>query len=180
VDIAAEVGPLAGTEPAVDGDEKRHRCVEKLEVLLVLREASGGIVAIDAERTIELQAVCFAPLLVCPEHWIGIYRVFRLGMARIFTRDTRGYDPLEILERPVRERVDVPRLQVATGCCALSSHDQFAYDVEIDWLIQESAASDARVDRFENIHGSPDGCSLSGDALETMHSRRRPPNKGGD
>src|SRR5262249_16810418 len=54
MDIATEVGPLTGTEPAVDGDEKRHWRTEKLEVLLVLREASGGIVAINAERTIEL------------------------------------------------------------------------------------------------------------------------------
>src|SRR5579862_7956728 len=34
VDISAEVGPLAGPELAVDGDEQRHRRVEELEIAL--------------------------------------------------------------------------------------------------------------------------------------------------
>ena len=34
VDIAAEVGPLAGAELAIDGDEQRHRRIEELEVRL--------------------------------------------------------------------------------------------------------------------------------------------------
>ena len=109
-----------------------------------------------------MQAVCFAPLLVWPEHRLGIYRIFRLGVARILTSDTRGHDPFEILKRFVRERVDVPRLEVATGCCALCSHDQFAHDVEIDWLVEESSASDARVNRFKDVPGSPDKCRVDG------------------
>jgi hypothetical protein len=70
-------------------------------------------------------------------------------------RDALGDDPLEIRERLVRERVDVPGLQVAPGCCALGAHDQFAHDVEVDRLVEKSAASDARVYRREDIHDSP-------------------------
>src|SRR5580704_6096950 len=38
VDIAAEIGPLAGAELAVDGDEQRDRRVEEFEIALVLRK----------------------------------------------------------------------------------------------------------------------------------------------
>src|SRR5580692_11934492 len=54
VDIAAEIGPLAGTELAVDGDEQRDRRIEEFEIALVLGEPSLGIVAGDAERAVEL------------------------------------------------------------------------------------------------------------------------------
>ena len=36
MDIAAEIGPLSGAEPAVDGDEQRDRRIEKLVIALVL------------------------------------------------------------------------------------------------------------------------------------------------
>ena len=49
VNVAAEIGLLAGTEPAIDGKEERDRRVEELEILLVLREARGVVIAIDAE-----------------------------------------------------------------------------------------------------------------------------------
>src|SRR4029079_9540343 len=49
VDVAAEIGPLAGAEPAVDGDEQRHRRVEELKVLLELREPRDRAGAGDAE-----------------------------------------------------------------------------------------------------------------------------------
>ena len=45
VDIAAEIGPLAGPELAVDGDEQRDRRVEEFEVALVLPEPARGVVA---------------------------------------------------------------------------------------------------------------------------------------
>ncbi len=38
IDIAAEIGPLAGAELALDGDEQRDRRVEEFEIALVLAE----------------------------------------------------------------------------------------------------------------------------------------------
>jgi hypothetical protein len=46
-------------------------------------------------------------------------------------------------------------LQVAARSCALRLHDQVFDDVEIDRLVEEGAAGDARVDGFKNVHGSP-------------------------
>ena len=42
VDIAAEIGPLAGPELALDGDEQRNRRIEEFEVALVLFRAPAA------------------------------------------------------------------------------------------------------------------------------------------
>ena len=49
--------------------------------------------------------------------------------------------------------VNVPRLQIAVRRRACRALDQIADNVQIDRLVQEPAAGDARLDRFENIHG---------------------------
>src|SRR5579864_2155120 len=49
VDVAAEIGPLAGAELAVDGDEQRHRRIEEFEIALVMRQPPREVVARDAE-----------------------------------------------------------------------------------------------------------------------------------
>src|SRR5579863_4192383 len=60
MDVAAEVGPLAGPELALDADEKRHRGVKEFEIAVVLGEPAGSVVAADAERAVELHAVIIA------------------------------------------------------------------------------------------------------------------------
>src|SRR5215211_4743425 len=47
MDVAAEIGPLSGAQLALDRDEQPDRRAEELEVPLVLREASGLVVAVD-------------------------------------------------------------------------------------------------------------------------------------
>src|SRR6476661_10170239 len=54
MDVAAEVRPLAGAEPAIDGDKKSHRRVEKLVAAFDLLESPGTILARGAERAVEL------------------------------------------------------------------------------------------------------------------------------
>src|ERR1700745_1102902 len=54
VNITAEIGPLAGTEAALDGDEQGDRRVEELVIALVLVKARRGIAAVDVERTVKL------------------------------------------------------------------------------------------------------------------------------
>src|SRR5262249_23287350 len=50
VDVAAEVGPLARTELALDGDEDGGRRIEELEIAFVLGEPALRAVAGDIER----------------------------------------------------------------------------------------------------------------------------------
>src|ERR1051326_963071 len=78
VDVAAEIGPLARAELALDGDEQRDRRVEELEIALVLVEPALGVVARDLERAIELHAVLLAARLVGIPDRVRIDRKFRL------------------------------------------------------------------------------------------------------
>src|SRR5215469_7903609 len=57
MNIAAEIGPLAGTEAAIDGDEQSDRHVEELVIALVLVKPRRGVVAIDRERAVKLHAM---------------------------------------------------------------------------------------------------------------------------
>jgi hypothetical protein len=50
MNVAAEIGPLAGAKPAIDGDKQRHRRVEKFVIALELVQPRRGIVAVDVER----------------------------------------------------------------------------------------------------------------------------------
>lgn len=47
VNIAAEVGPLSGSELALDGDEEPDRRAEELEIALLLGEPGGVVIARD-------------------------------------------------------------------------------------------------------------------------------------
>src|SRR5690242_15373864 len=49
MNVAAEIGPLAGTEPAIDGDEQSHRRIEEFVIALVLVKPRRGIAAVDLE-----------------------------------------------------------------------------------------------------------------------------------
>jgi len=66
--VAAEIGPLAGAEPAIDGDEQCNRRVEEFVIALVLGQPRRGIVAVDLERAVKLHAMIVAPRLVRLPH----------------------------------------------------------------------------------------------------------------
>jgi len=123
VDIAAEVGPLAGAELAVDRDEQRDGALKNSSCVCTGRE-SRRIVAVDAERAVELHAVLLAAFLVGAEHRLGIDRVFRLAVARIFLGDVLRDNALELGERGAGQRIDKPGLQIAARGGALRLDDQ--------------------------------------------------------
>ena len=60
---------------------------------------------------------------------------------------------VDFLQHFAGYRVNVPRLQIAVRRRACRALDQVADNIQIDRLVQEPAAGDARLDRFENIHG---------------------------
>src|SRR5580692_4528544 len=126
VDVAAEIGPLARTELAVDGDEQRDRRVEEFEIALVLLEPPLGIVAGDAERAVELHAVLLAARLVRLPHGFGVDRIFGIVMARVAAGDMGGDLLLERRKRRAGERIDQPGLQIAAGRGAGGAHDEIA------------------------------------------------------
>ena len=64
MNVAAEIGPLAGAEPAIDGDEQCNRRVEEFVIALVLGQPRRDIVAVDLERAVKLHAMMVAPRLV--------------------------------------------------------------------------------------------------------------------
>src|SRR6266852_5060585 len=152
VNVAAEIGPLAGPEVAVDGDEERHRRVEELEVALVLGESAGRVVARHAERAVELHAVLLAARLVRFPHHLRIDRILGLVVPRIAIGDVRGDAALDLGERSAGERVDAPGLQVPARRRARRLLDQVADDLLVDRFVEEPAAADAGVDRFEDVH----------------------------
>src|SRR5215831_9606700 len=97
VDVAAEIGPLAGAELALDGDEQRERRVEEHEVALVLVEPALRVVARDLERAVELHAVLLAPRLVRLPDRVRVDRVLRLLVPRVVVAgDVRRDAPLAL------------------------------------------------------------------------------------
>ena len=60
INIAAEIGPLSGAEPAIDCDEETHGRVEELKAAFELLEPSGGVLPGRAECAIELLTVAEA------------------------------------------------------------------------------------------------------------------------
>src|SRR5262245_35589251 len=61
MDVAAEVRPLSGSEPPIDGDEETHGRIEKLITALDLGEPSRAVLARGAERPVKLHAMLEAP-----------------------------------------------------------------------------------------------------------------------
>src|SRR5215472_13542841 len=154
VDVAAEIGPLAGAEPAINGDEQRHRRIEELVIALVLGKPRRRIVAIDLERTIELHAMMIAARFIRLPHCLRIDRIFRVFMARIAAGD-RGRDlRFKLGERRTGERVDLPRLQIAARGRARGARDQVADERWIDRPVEKPAAGDTGIDGFKHIHGT--------------------------
>src|SRR5262245_50822697 len=154
MDVAAEVGPLAGAELAVDADEQPRRCIEELEIALELVQSPFGVVAVDAERAVKLHAVVLAALDVGLAHVIGINRILARERARVLAIDYGGGAALELLQRLAHQRIDVPGLQVAAGGGALRPHDQVLDDFRIDWLVEKPAAGNAGSDGFKDVHRS--------------------------
>src|SRR5579859_6401403 len=113
MDIAAEIGPLAGAELAVDADEQRDRRVKELEIAFVLGEPPRRIIARNAERAVKLHAVLVAAGFVRLPYGFGIDRIFGVVVARIAAIDERSNLPLDLGERRAGQRVNVPGLQVA-------------------------------------------------------------------
>src|SRR5262249_55037955 len=83
VDVAAEIGPLAGAEPAVDGDEQPDRPPKELEIALVLGEPAGMVVARDPERAVELHAMLLASRAVGLPWLLRVDRVLGLVVAGV-------------------------------------------------------------------------------------------------
>src|SRR5271156_3008581 len=110
--IAAEIGPLAGTELAIDGDEQRHWRIEEFVIALEFPEPAFSVVTVDAERAVKLYAVILAPRLVGLPHRLRIDRIFGVVvMARIAAGDMVGDLLLERGKRRAGERIDLPGLQ---------------------------------------------------------------------
>src|ERR1700745_1213810 len=82
MDVAAQIGPLTGTEPAIDGNEQCNRRIEELVIAFVLSEPRRGVVAIDLERAVELHAMMVAPRFVWLPHRLWIDRILGILVAR--------------------------------------------------------------------------------------------------
>src|SRR5215472_6109938 len=154
MNIAAEIGPLAGAEPAIDGDEQGDRRVEELVIALVLVEPRREIVAVDGERAVKLHAMMLAPGSIRLPHRLRINRIFGILVSRIAARDCGGDLPLEFGQRRAGERVNLPRLQIAAGRRARRARDQVAHQFRIDRLIEKPAAGNPGIDGFKHIHGA--------------------------
>jgi hypothetical protein len=87
--------------------------------------------------------VGLASLFKDSEHRLRVDWIFRLGVTRVFACDPIGDDPLEIRERLVCQRIDIPGLQVSAGSCPLRADDQLANDTEIERLVEKGAARNA-------------------------------------
>src|SRR5262249_27344527 len=154
VDVAAEIGPLAGAEPPIESDEQRDRRIEDHIIAFVLAKPRRGIIAIDLERTIELHAMMVAARFVRLPHRFRIDRIFRVFMARIAAGD-RGRDlRFKLGERRTGGRVDLPRVQIAARGRARGARDQVADERWIDRPIEKPAAGDTGIDGFKHIHGT--------------------------
>ena len=154
VNVAAEIGPLAGTEFAVDGDEESHRRVEEFVIALVLAKPRRHVVAVDRERAVELHAVMLAARFVRFPHRVRINRIFGLVVARIAAVDGERDLTLELDQRRPGERIDIPGLQIAAGRRACGTHDQCVHDVGPNWLVEKPTAGDSGIDRFKHIHSA--------------------------
>jgi hypothetical protein len=75
---------------------------------------------------------------------------------RVFLGDAPLHDRLELGERFSRQGIDIPGLQIAARGRARGASDQVLDDAEIDRLVEEGTAGNARVDRFKDVHE----CSL--------------------
>src|SRR6516162_9901023 len=76
MNIAAEIGPLAGPEPPVDSDEQRDWRVEEFVIALVLGKSRRSVTAVDLKRAVKLHAMMLAPRLVGLPHRLRINRIF--------------------------------------------------------------------------------------------------------
>src|SRR5262245_42442451 len=81
-------------------------------------------------------------------------RIFGLHRPPVAFRDRGGGQPFDFGERRAGEHMHVPGLQVAVGGGAARALDQVADNRGIDRLVEKPAAGLARVDRFEDVHGS--------------------------
>src|SRR5215469_12283101 len=153
MNIAAEIRPLAGTEPAIDGDEERHRRVEEFVVAPVLVKPRDGIAAVDIECAVKLHAMMLTARTVRLPHRLRINRIFSVLLARIAAGDRGGDFLLELGQRRARQRVDLPRLQIAARSRARGARDQIAEQVGGDRLVEKPAAGNAGIDGFEQSMG---------------------------
>ncbi len=83
---------------------------------------------------------------------VGQRRILGFECPPVLLLDGVGGLALDLLERLAGHRMDVPRLQVPVGCRARRTSNQIADSIRINWRIEEPAAGNARVDRFEDIH----------------------------
>src|SRR5262245_6196058 len=143
MDIAPEVRPLAGPEPAIDGYEESHRRIEELVAALDLFEPSGAILASGAERAVELYAMLEASAGIGLPHLLGQGSILGLEGSPVLLLDCIGGLALDLLERLAGHCIYVPGLQIAVGGCTRRPHNQAADDVGIDRLVEKPATGDA-------------------------------------
>jgi hypothetical protein len=90
-----------------------------------------------------------------PDRRVREVRALGLECPPVLRRDRLGGRALDRRRRRAGDGVNVPRLHVAARCRARRTGDEAADEGVVDRRVEEPAAGDARVDRFEDVHGAP-------------------------
>ena len=105
--------------------------------LLNCASRADRIVAVDAERAVELHAMLLAAVLIGAEHRVRIDLDIRSWRGAGCRGEALLHDRLEFGERLAGQRIDVPGLQIAAGRRARGARNQILDDGRIDRLVEK-------------------------------------------
>ena len=143
---------MPGAEPAVDSDEDTDRRTEEHEITLNLLKPCFGVLPVDLKRAVQLRAEVGASGFIRLPEFFRAFGILGFERAQVLVCDRVGGLANDPPQRFPRDGVHVPGLQIEARRGARCVTDQVAHGLEIDRLVDELTAGDARIDCFKNIH----------------------------